>query len=126
MLDSLRVAKGLPRNCQRAALALPSDWLGICEGSQDYLRAAVGLPWVLPMACFGIGEGLGLPKGHLRDCGFANGLFLDFAIVALGLPRESRAMAFGYGFGIALGVAQGVPGDCHRIALGWRGSQWVA
>ena len=80
-------------------MGLPSDWLGIFERSQDCLRAAVGLPWVLPMACFGIGEGL-IAKGLLRDCGVANLLFWDSAIVALGLPRESRAMALG----IALGM----------------------
>ena len=97
--DSFGVANGLPRDCQQTALGLPSVWLGICEGSQDCLRAAVGLLLVLPMAYFGIGEGL-IAKGLLRDCGIANLLFWDSAIVALGLPRESRAMALG----IALGM----------------------
>ena len=57
--------------CLEIALEFPwgSDWLGICEGSQDCLRAAVGLPWVLPMACFGIGDGLVLPRGCLGIVG---------------------------------------------------------
>ena len=80
-------------------MGLPSVRLGICEGSQDCFRAAVGLPWVLPMARFGIGEGL-IAKGLPRDCGIANLWFWDSAFVAMGLPREFRAMALG----IALGV----------------------
>ena len=95
MLDPLRVAKGLPRNCQRAALIVPSDWLGICEGSQDCLRAAVGLLLVLPMACFGIGEGLGLPKGCLG---------------IMGLPMD------------CFGILQLLPWDCQESPELW---PWV-
>ena len=65
------------------------------------------------MACFGIGEGL-IAKGSPRDCGIA------------GTAKRVPSYGLGCCFGSPLRVAQGVPGDCHRIALGWRGSQSVA
>ena len=80
--------------------ALPTDRASVGTALNSFcLRAAVGVPLVLPMACSGIGEEL-IAKGLPRDCGIANLLLWESAIVALGLPTESRAMALG----IALGM----------------------
>ena len=81
--------------------------LGIAERLAWHLRGIAGLPSGCRGVTLGFAHGLlwdwrgtGIAKGLPRDYGFANGLFWDSAIVALGLPRESRAMALGVALGL--------------------------